>query len=273
MIENPIPTPDSNLVQTLLRKGKITPEEAARLPAVSTSTKASPLTWTPSDETRLERLSIASTVGDLEIEGVSGLSGVEVRGLDESGVRFVQEGTTLTLHLTGRLDNPTRAEWLDALFDTLGRVVPLDVHLRVPADLTELNVRHGAGEIEVSGVTGRVELEVQTGDLKLQGADGFALWTRAGDVQVEGIVREGRSSVTTATGGVKVTLTEGSDTTVNAAVTVGELHTLGFALDTSEEKLGARRVRGRVASGRGHLDVAVSVGKLELVALGTGLSG
>lgn len=288
--------PFQDRIDSLLKDGKITPEEAERLrsaldthgeptagerPAGSAFSSSMPrppepprapaapavleqprTKVSPEPVTRVRHAIVSAMAGEIRIEGRDGLDRVKLSG--EGQIELHYDGDTARVTSSGRLDNPTEVGWLDTVFRSLGRVIPVDVRIEVPADLETLQVKALAGDVDVRGVLGRVELDLQAGDLDLRGASSFKITTKAGDVNVKTRLTDGDSSITALAGDVDVQLEPGSDATIHASVSAGELATRGFTITKTDKRLTGGSIQGSTGSGRARLDVRLTAGDVNI---------
>ncbi|MET0230683.1 MAG: DUF4097 family beta strand repeat-containing protein [Rhodanobacteraceae bacterium] len=140
------------------------------------------------DAKGLSLFKLDTGAGDLVVEGVAGLSKIEVRGKacasDEkslAGIQLVQErqGSTATVG-TQIPDNSGLS-----LFES--RYTYMDVHVRMPAGV-KLELRDSSGDLEVSGLTNGLDLKDSSGDIKLTDLAGdVSVTDTSGDIEVRKI--------------------------------------------------------------------------------------
>jgi DUF4097 and DUF4098 domain-containing protein YvlB len=128
--------------------------------------------------------------GDLVVEGVAGLSKIEVRGKacasEEKVINDIQlvqqrEGSTASV---GTKIPDEGYSW--SIFGG-GHYAYMDVHVRMPAGL-KLDLRDSSGDLEVSGITNGLDLKDSSGDIKLRDIGGAVNVTdTSGDIDVRGI--------------------------------------------------------------------------------------
>ena len=142
------------------------------------------------DSKGLSLFKLDTGAGDLIVEGVAGLTKIEVRGKacasDEkvlAEIQFVQqhEGATSTV---GTKIPDVGSNW--NLFGA-GNYAYMDVHVRMPPAL-KLDLRDSSGDLEVSGLTNGLDLKDSSGDIKLRDIGGAVNVTdTSGDIDVRGI--------------------------------------------------------------------------------------
>lgn len=142
------------------------------------------------DAKGLSLFKLDTGAGELVVEGVAGLSKIEVRGKacasDDKAlgeIQFMQqrEGSTATV---GTKIPDEGSNW--NLFGA-GHYAYLDVHVRMPAGL-KLDLRDSSGDLEVSGLANGLDLKDSSGDIKLHDIVGAVNVTdTSGDIDVHGI--------------------------------------------------------------------------------------
>jgi hypothetical protein len=127
--------------------------------------------------------------GDLDVVGVPGLARIEIRGKacasEEAalaGIQFVEQHEGAVASVATKIPNEG-FQW--ALFG--GQYAYLDVHVRMPAGM-KLDLRDSSGDLEVSGLTGGVDVVDSSGDITLRDLGGPVNVTdTSGDIDVRGI--------------------------------------------------------------------------------------
>jgi hypothetical protein len=262
---NPAPTPPTPAPQA--------PPQPATQPAPAAPPKAPPAPEpTPSSSGfyvgPVKKVSVSALAGDIRVMGVAGLEQrINATGTGAANVSFSNDGDTIRITANTRIDNPTELGWLDTVFKAIGRAIPVDIHLEVPASLEHLEVKALAGDVDVRGVKGRVELDLQAGDLDLVDATSFRIVTKAGDVKVRTTLKSGESSVTALAGDVDVTLEPGSSVSLKASTTAGDVSAKGFILTQTDKRMTGGSLEGRLGAGNAKLEARLTAGDLDIIAL------
>jgi len=141
----------------------------------------------------------------------------------------------------------------------MGRSTSLDVHVRVPrAWGVALDLKAGdADVVDVPYVRGRM----LAGDLSVREAKSVDLSKAAGDLSVSFRPTAGRHRITAKAGDVDVLFLPGSDATVEASVSMGDLHAPGFEVD---DRMVGAQARGRVGAGSARVEVRLTAGDLSV---------
>lgn len=255
-------SPGSGFSSPILSSPMPRPPEPPRAPAAPDARDQSPTKGSPEPVTRVRHAVVSAMAGEIRVEGRDGLDRVRLSG--QGQIELYYDGDTARVTSSGRLDNPTEIGWLDTVFRSLGRVIPVDVRIEVPADLETLRIKALAGDVDVRGVRGRVELDLQAGDLDLRGASSFKITTKAGDVNVKTRLADGDSSISALAGDLDVQLESGSDVTIQASVQAGELETRGFTISKTDKRLTGGTVEGRAGAGSARLDVTLTAGNVSI---------
>ncbi|HEX2863507.1 MAG TPA: DUF4097 family beta strand repeat-containing protein, partial [Deinococcales bacterium] len=215
------------------------------------------------------RVRVHSFAGNVTVQGVPGIHEPVVRSGE--GVQVERDGNSFNVSATRRMDNPTELQWLDTVFKALGRVIPTDIVLDVPADLAVLDVRAMAGNVRVRGVHGRLELEAVAGNVDVRDAEEFQVKSTAGNVDVAGRLRSGRSTASSQAGNATVHLEAGSSVRLDARSTVGNATVTGFRITRAEKGITGQSLEGVLGEGTAYLDVRSTAGNVtvttEAVAL------
>lgn len=291
-------------IDQLLNEGKITPEEANRLrkalessgepmpqapltgasgpvsipetPPKPAMPPAAPVESLTADKpepqasvrtnfgvrTAVRKVILQATAGDIRIEGEDGLKGIEMGDAPNLSVTEQDGVVTITSH--GRPTSPTELGWLDTVVKAIGRVLPVNIRLRVPRDLAELEIKALAGDVKVRGVKGRVELDLQAGDIGLEDATSFRIHTKAGDVDVKTKLVDGESSIQALAGDVDVVLERESSATLVASVSAGDLRARGFEIAEQDKRMTGGSLKGTLGGGRAKLNIHLSAGDVEI---------
>ncbi len=216
----------------------------------------------------VRKVSVSALAGDIRIQGVPNLENrINAVGVGAGNISFANEGDVVRITANTRMDNPTELGWLDTVFKAIGRAIPVDIHLEVPASLEHLEVKALAGDVDVRGVNGRVELDLQAGDLDLVDATSFRIATKAGDVKVKTTLKSGESSITALAGDVDVTLQPGSSVSLKASTTAGDVSARGFILTQTDKRMTGGSLEGRLGAGNAKLEARLTAGDLDIIAL------
>lgn len=140
-----------------------------------------------------------------------------------------------------------------------GRLRSLDVDVRLPRGWG-LDLDQKAGDANVHDVP-YVRGTMLAGDLEVTGARAVDLSKAAGDLQVAFRPTEGRHRISAKAGDVDVRLLEGSDATIEASLTIGELTARGLQVD--RRTVGAE-ARGVLGEGRAKVEVRLTAGDLDI---------
>jgi hypothetical protein len=212
------------------------------------------------------RLEISANSGDVTVRGVAGLGQIEAE---------VKNGTLETSHKDGvarivahgNLDDPTEIGWLNTVIKTIGRALPVQLEVRVPEQLQNLELRLLAGDLDVLNVQGSVEIDLSAGDLTLEGASRFVVNAKAGDIKIKAKLENGDSSVKALAGDVKVQLLPGSSVALVASVKAGDVSAKGFILTQTEKRLTGGSLEGRLGAARAKLECSLLAGDLDVLAV------
>ncbi|MFU8887290.1 MAG: DUF4097 family beta strand repeat-containing protein [Trueperaceae bacterium] len=143
----------------------------------------------------------------------------------------------------------------------VGRSLSLDVHVRVPrAWGVALDLK--AGDADVAGVP-YVRGRMLAGDLSVRDAVAVDLSKAAGDLSVAFRPTQGRHRINAKAGDVDVRFLPGSDASVEASVSMGDLHAPGFEVD---DRMVGAQARGRLGAGTAQVEVRLTAGDLNLRA-------
>lgn len=141
----------------------------------------------------------------------------------------------------------------------MGRSTSLDVHVRLPRDWgIALDLK--AGDADVEGVP-YVRGRMLAGDLSVRNAASVDLSKAAGDLTVSFRPTQGRHRISAKAGDVDVHLLPGSDATIEASVSMGDLHAPGFEVD---DRMVGAQARGRVGAGQARVEVRLTAGDLNV---------
>jgi len=141
----------------------------------------------------------------------------------------------------------------------MGRSTSLGVHVRLPRTWgVALDLK--AGDADVDGVP-YVRGRMLAGDLSVRNAAAVDVSKAAGDLAVSFRPTEGRHRISAKAGDVDVHLLPGSDATVEASVSMGDLHAPGFEVD---DRMVGAQARGRIGAGNARVEVRLTAGDLSL---------
>ncbi len=143
----------------------------------------------------------------------------------------------------------------------VGRGAALDVRVRLPR-AWGLALDLKAGDADVAGVP-YVRGRMLAGDLSVRDAASVDLSKAAGDLAVAFRPTQGRHRISAKAGDVDVRFQPGSDATVEASVSMGDLHAPGFEVD---DRMVGAQARGRVGAGNARVEVRLTAGDLSLRA-------
>ena len=214
----------------------------------------------------IRKVMLNTIAGDIDIEGVIGLGNIEAN-VKNGSLEITEDGDVIRIVGVGKIDDPTEIGWLNTVIRTIGRNLPVDIHVRVPSNLLELEVKALAGDVTVKGVTGAVSLEMSAGDLKLFDAGRFTINAKAGDIKVHTKLTDGESTLRALAGDVDVTLEQGSSVTLKASNSAGDITAKGFILTQTEKRIVGGSLEGRLGAGRAKLTVSLSAGDLDIIAV------
>ncbi len=214
----------------------------------------------------IRKLVINATAGDIDVEGVPGMATIEAN-VKNGSLEITEDGDVIRILGVGKIDDPTEIGWLNTVIRTIGRNLPVDIHVKVPTSLLELEVKALAGDVTVAGVTGMVSLEMSAGDLKLKDAGRFNINAKAGDIKVRTKLTDGESNLRALAGDVDVILEGGSSVTMKASNSAGDITAKGFILTHTEKRIVGGSLEGRLGAGRAKLTVSLSAGDLDIEAI------
>jgi hypothetical protein len=214
----------------------------------------------------VRKVVVNATAGDIEIEGVPNLGNIEAN-VKNGSLEITEDGDVIRIVGVGKIDDPTEIGWLNTVIRTIGRNLPIDIQLKVPSNLLELEVKALAGDVSVIGVTGTVSLDMSAGNLKLNDAGKFNINAKAGDIKVRTKLTDGDSSLRALAGNVDVQLDGGSSVTLKASNSAGDISAKGFILTQTEKRIVGGSLEGRLGAGRARLNVTLSAGDLEIEAV------
>jgi hypothetical protein len=214
----------------------------------------------------IRKLVINATAGDIDVEGIPGMANIEAN-VKNGSLEITEDGDVIRILGVGKIDDPTEIGWLNTVIRTIGRNLPVDIHVKVPSSLLELEVKALAGDVSVAGVIGMVSLEMSAGDLKLKDAGRFNINAKAGDIKVRTKLTDGESNLRALAGNVDVILEAGSSVTMKASNSAGDITAKGFILTHTEKRVVGGSLEGRLGAGRAKLNVNLSAGDLDIEAI------
>lgn len=214
----------------------------------------------------IAKLIVSATAGDIDVKGVAGKTTISAHSSNGT-FEVIKDGGSVRLIGHGRIDDPTEIGWLNTVLRTIGRSLPVNLEIEVPADLALLEIKTLAGNVDVNGLHGRVKLDLQAGDVTLNDASSFEITTKAGDVKVNTKLIDGESRISALAGDVGVKLSSGSSVTLQASTTAGDVSARGFVLTQTEKRLTGGSLEGRLGAGRGKLECRLTAGNLDILAI------
>ena len=214
----------------------------------------------------LNRLVVSATTGDITVEGHPG-NRLEVTSNGVLSVTREDGDRTIRVGASGKVDNPTEVGFLDTVFQAIGRVIPVSIKVKVPANLAQLEVKALAGDVDVRGIAGHANVSLQAGDLTVEDVGSFEVQAKAGDVKVNTKLESGNSSLSALAGDVKIRLKPGSSVGLKASNTAGDLSAKGFILTATDKRVTGGSLEGRLGAARAKLDVRLTAGDLDVIAL------
>ena len=241
------------------------PPRAAPAPPVTTSTT------TQSSSAQIDglvnKLSVSITAGDINIRGLPNHKGITAHS-DNGRLEVIQHGNEVRLVASTHIADPTEIGWLNTVLKTIGRNLPVNLEITVPSDFQLLEIAALAGDVDVNGVTGRVKVDLQAGDLTLNDAGSFEINAKAGDVKVSTLLTTGDSRVTALAGNINIKLQPGSSVALKASTVAGDVSAKGFVLTQTEKRITGGSLEGRLGGGRATLECRLTAGDLEIEAIG-----
>ncbi len=247
----------------------VTPPPAPKIEVTVTPPKPSVQTTVRSQATlsgNIQKLEISANSGDINVTGVAGLSQIEA-SVKNGTLETTNANGSARIVAHGNLDDPTEIGWLNTVIRTIGRALPIQLEVRVPQELAHLEVNLVAGDLDIIGVHGKVELDISAGDVTLEGATSFMVNAKAGDIKIKTKLENGESSVKALAGDVKVQLLSGSSVALSARVSAGDVSARGFILTQTEKKLVGGSLEGRLGAARAKLNCTLMAGDLDIVAI------
>jgi Putative adhesin len=204
--------------------------------------------------------------GDIDVVGVPG-NRLQVEGNGVLSVVHDEATQTIRIGSSGKMDNPTEVGFLDTVFKAIGRVMPVNVKIKVPSNLPRLEIKALAGDVDVQGVAGLVKLDLSAGDLKLRDVGQFVIDAKAGDIKVNTKLETGESKISALAGDIEVRLEPGSSVSLKARVQAGDVGAKGFILSQTDKRITGGSLEGRLGAGRAKLEVSLMAGDLDVIAI------
>ena len=215
----------------------------------------------------VNKLNVSITAGDINIRGLPNHSGISAHS-DNGRLEVIQNGDEVRLVASTQIADPTEIGWLNTVLKTIGRNLPVNLEITVPSDFKLLEINALAGDVDVSGVTGRVKVDLQAGDLTLNDAGSFEINAKAGDVKISTTLTDGDSRVSALAGSIKLKLQPGSSVALKASTVAGDVSAKGFVLTQTEKRITGGSLEGRLGGGRATLECRLTAGDLEIEAIG-----
>lgn len=225
-------------------------------------------------------LSIHNVSGDVRITGYNG-EGVQVaaykegRDRDRVEVQDNSQGNRVDL----------RAEYESCRNCSINASIRFEVQVPRSLNLNFDEIETASGNIEIRGVTGRVQINTASGDVTVEDVNGYIKAnTASGDMKVGNVAGavqansasgnvevsmarvEGSEnlSFSTASGNVRVRMPSSLDANVVMSTSSGELRT-DFPLEIKRDEYGPERsARGRLGNGSRMLRISSASGDIEL---------
>lgn len=216
-------------------------------------------------EERTEQSFAVGTEPTLEVKSFAGK--ISVRAGEGDQIRIIATKKAAGRNVLDRINvdvselaNGARIETSHARGLTAN--VSVDLEITVPAD-ADLDLRTGAGKVEVDGIEGRISAQTGAGSVEVRGAAGpVALDTGAGEIDYEGEPR-GDCSFSTGAGSVTLRLDEDLDVEIDLSTGVGNISLGGFDIqgDTS-----GTEVQGVIGTGdEATIEAHTGVGSVNLI--------
>ena len=247
------------------------PPRAAPAPPIPPAPPATSSTTTQSSSAQIDglvsKLSVSITAGDINIRGLPNHKGITAHS-DNGRLEVIRNGDEVRLVASTLIHDPTEIGWLNTVLKTIGRNLPVNLEITVPSDLALLEVKALAGDVDVNGVTGRVTMDLQAGDLTLNDAGSFDISAKAGDVKVSTTLTTGDSRLTALAGNISLKLQPGSSVALKASTVAGDVSAKGFILTQTEKRITGGSLEGRLGGGRATLECRLTAGDLEIEAIG-----
>ena len=243
------------------------PRAAPTPPAPPVTTSTTTQSSSAQIDGTVSKLSVSITAGDINIRGLPNHKGITAHS-DNGHLEVIQHGDEVRLVASGQINDPTEIGWLNTVLKTIGRNLPVNLEITVPSDLKLLEIAALAGDVDVNGVTGRVNVDLQAGDLTLNDVGSFTVNAKAGDVKISTTLTDGDSRLTALAGSIKLKLQPGSSVALKASTVAGDVSAKGFILTQTEKRITGGSLEGRLGGGRATLECRLTAGDLEIEAVG-----
>ncbi len=135
------------------------------------------------------------------------------------------------------------------------------IQIRLNPELA-LEVEMAAGLLSVKDVRSPIRAEIQAGSAKVEGfASPIELRVTWGAISAQGVLKEGKSTIRSEAGTVRVGLERGSSVRVLARSTMGRINLPGDTAGLAEGwTMGGEERQARVGEGEGELEVETTAG-------------
>jgi Putative adhesin len=214
----------------------------------------------------LKNVIININSGDINVIGIPG-DHLEVESSSLLSIIREDDKETILIGASGKLQNPTELGFLDTVFKAIGRVMPVDIKIKVPANLPRLEIKSLAGNIDVQRMTGAVKIDLSAGNINLHDASQFEIHSKAGNVQVHSKLETGESKIVAMAGNIDVRLEPGSSVGLKASTQAGNVGAKGFILSQTDKRITGGSLEGRLGAGRAKLEVSLMAGDLDVIAV------
>lgn len=206
---------------------------------------------TVSEDKVPSRLIIDVMAEDLEIRGMAGLSAPRIEKGERRCVLLpTSEGWCLQTGIEVR-------KGLAALIPDLDRKVVVEV----PNNFSQVEFAIEAGNLAIAQVPAHLKGTLRTGNLEIRDITGIDVELGTGNIQIQGVLREGAHKVITHIGQVNLELMPESSVEITAKVHCGSLEIPGME---GPRAMLSRPVNTLVGDGEGQLEVEVGTGQLEI---------
>lgn len=259
----PPPTPPTPVVPPASPPRATPTPPVSPTPPITTTTQSS----SAQIDGAVAQLSVSITAGDINIRGLPNHQGITAHS-NNGQLEVIRNGDDVRIIASSQIHDPTEIGWLNTVLKTIGRNLPVNLEITVPSDLKLLEIAALAGDVDVTGVTGRVNVNLQAGDLTLNDAGSFTINAKAGDVKISTTLSDGDSRVTALAGSIKLKLQPGSSVALKASTVAGDVSAKGFILTQTEKRITGGSLEGRLGGGRATLECRLTAGDLEIEAVG-----
>jgi len=212
------------------------------------------------------RFSISNVNGSITVTGGKG-DKVEIVAIKKADSQDDLDEIEIEIsHSSGEIIVETELGDSDGWFSHSGNSGQVTYEIIVPADSTLDSVETVNGDVNISGVTGKVVAESVNGDLDISDLEGdVSLATVNGGVDAEFSKCEGQQSVKaeTVNGRVTITLPEDADVQVSADTLNGGINGRDFGLETAEGFVGSD-LNGKIGDGSARLNIDTVNGSIKI---------